>query len=74
MTSATRSGAGSPSHDPLAAPGSGRFLSSKRCVLDGGAPAGCINGAAAARSCRGGKVTNSLSFVLGPGKSKRRRA
>lgn len=32
MTSATRSGAGSPSHDPLAAPGSGRFLSSKRCV------------------------------------------
>lgn len=39
MTSATRSGAGSPSHDPLAAPGSGRFLSSKRCVLGGGAPA-----------------------------------
>lgn len=32
MTSATRSGAGSPSHDPLAPPGSGRFLSSKRCV------------------------------------------
>lgn len=30
MSAATRSGAGSPSHDPMAAPGSGRFLSSKR--------------------------------------------
>ncbi|ROW17467.1 hypothetical protein VPNG_00963 [Cytospora leucostoma] len=33
MSSATRSGAGSPSHDPLAAPGSGRFLSSKSAVI-----------------------------------------
>lgn len=30
---ATRSGAGSPSHDPLAPPGSARFLPSKRYVL-----------------------------------------
>lgn len=30
---ATRSGAGSPSHDPLAPPGSARFLASKRYVL-----------------------------------------
>lgn len=29
----SRSGAGSPSHDPLAAPGSARFLPSKRYVL-----------------------------------------
>lgn len=53
MTSATRSGAGSPSHDPLAAPGSGRFLSSKRCVLGGGAPAMFPGGTGAVRSFRG---------------------
>lgn len=54
MTSATRSGAGSPSHDPLAAPGSGRFLSSKRYVFEGGAPVWCPDDAGVtSKSCRG---------------------
>lgn len=69
MTSATRSGAGSPSHDPLAAPGSGRFLSSKRCVLDGGLLMVPQRFRYVAE-----QITNVLLFALGPGKSKPRRA
>lgn len=74
MTSATRSGAGSPSHDPLAPPGSGRFLSSKRYVLDGGAPARHPDGAGAARKLSRKRLLTFHHLYLGPGKSKPRRA
>lgn len=74
MTSATRSGAGSPSHDPLAAPGSGRFLSSKRCVPAGGAPVRHPDGAGAAQKLSRKRLLTVHHLYLGPGKSKPRRA